>query len=342
MPIRNYHKNLCKYICLCLLSSSGLSTIELRSFFSGLESTVSQFTGGIDELEVNLFKGGSANLGNQTLSQEDNSLLGSNTASLNQDEVFSDDTVVGETSQGGDVLLSQISSSGGVVVSTFVSDTNTDSVDFLVHFSSVMVTELTSSGDLETNSGRMPSSDTSDLSETSMGLSGQSLGSESLGDSCVSFTLGNTENVNHFILIEDLGDSDFLFKVLLGEIDLLGDGTSVDLDFEDMSLLLSEVELINLGVYDNSDDSTIFLNSVELALSGLLVAPFLDVLAESLLLGVHPVLVQSSLELGGQVLSPNGGQSSETSGCFDIADDTADNDWGSFEDGTGLNDFLLV
>lgn len=67
---------------------------------------MSQFTGGIDELKVDLFEGSSANLGNQTLSQKDNSLLGSNTASLNQDEVFSDDTVVGETSQWGDILLS--------------------------------------------------------------------------------------------------------------------------------------------------------------------------------------------------------------------------------------------
>jgi len=252
---------------------------------------MSQFTGGIDELEVDLFEGGSADLGNQTLSQKDDSLLGSNTATLNQDEVFSDDTVVRETTQRSDILLSQIGSSGGVVVATFVSNTNTDSVDFLVHFSSVMVTELTSSGNGESNSGRMPSSDTSDLSETSMGLSGKSLSSESLGNSTVSLTLGDTENVDHFILVEDLGDSDFLFEVLLGEVNLLGNGTTVNLDFEDVSLLLSEVELVHLGVDDDSDDRAIFLNSVKLALSGLLVTPFLDVLGESLLLGVHPVLV---------------------------------------------------
>jgi len=42
------------------------------------------------------------------------------------------------------------------------------------------------------------------------------------------------------------------------------------------------------------------------------------------------------------VLSPDGGQSSETSGGFNVSDDTADNDWGSFEDGTGFNSFLLV
>jgi len=66
---------------------------------------VTQFTGGIDELEVDLFEGSSANLGNQTLSEDDGSLLGANTATLDQDEVFSDDTVVGETTQRSNILL---------------------------------------------------------------------------------------------------------------------------------------------------------------------------------------------------------------------------------------------
>jgi len=66
---------------------------------------VTQFTGGIDELEVDLFKSSSANLGNQTLSEDDGSLLGTNTATLDQDEVFSDDTVVREATQRSNILL---------------------------------------------------------------------------------------------------------------------------------------------------------------------------------------------------------------------------------------------
>jgi len=84
---------------------SGLGAVELSSFVGSLESTVTQLTGGIDELKVDLFEGGSANLGNQTLSQEDGSLLRSDTATLDDDEIFSDDTVVGETSQRSDILL---------------------------------------------------------------------------------------------------------------------------------------------------------------------------------------------------------------------------------------------
>jgi len=278
----------CLYILFLL---GGLGTEELASFFSSLESTVTDLGSGIDELKVDLFKSSSANLRNQTLSQDKSSLLGTNTATLDEDEVFSDDTVVGETTQRSDGLFGQISSSGSVVSTTFVLNTNTDSVDLLVHFSSVVVTQLTGSSDGESNSGRMPSSDTTDLSETSMGLSGKSLSTESGSDTFVTLTLSNTENVNHFILVEDLGDSDFLFEVGLGEINLLGDSTTVDLDFEDVSLLLSKVELIQLGVDDDSDNLTVFLDSVELSINILGVRPLLAVLGESLLLGVHPVLV---------------------------------------------------
>jgi len=42
------------------------------------------------------------------------------------------------------------------------------------------------------------------------------------------------------------------------------------------------------------------------------------------------------------VLGPDSGKGSETSGGFDITNNTADNNGGSFEDGTGFDDFLLV
>jgi len=282
--------NLRTYKYLFLLGSS-LGSEEFTSFFSSLESTVTHLGSGIDGLKVDLFKSSSGDLGNQRLSQDKGSLLGTDTATLDEDEIFSDDTVMGETTQRSDGLFGQISSSGSVVSTTFVLNTNTDSVDLLVHFGSVMVTQLTGSGDGESYSGRMPSSDTTDLSETSMGLSGESLGAESGGDTFVTLTLSNTENVNHFILVDDLGDSDFLFEVLSGEVDLLGDVTTVNLDFKNVSLLLSKVDLVQLSVDDNSDNLTVFLDSFKLAFDVLGVSPLLNVLGESLLLGVHPVLV---------------------------------------------------
>jgi len=303
---------------------------------------VTNLGGGIDELEVDLFKGSSGDLREQALSDDASSLLGADGATLNEDEVFVNDTVVGETTQGSDVLFGQIVGSGGVVGLFVVSDTDTDSVDFLVHFGSVVITALTSSGNLESNSGRMPSTDTTDLSETSMGLSGESLGTESGSNTFVTFTLGDTEDIDHFILVEDLGNSDFLFEVLSGEINLLGDSTTVDLDFEDMSSLLSKVKLVQLSVNDNSDNLGVFLDSVEFSGDVLFIRPFLGILGEGLLLGVHPVFIESSLELSAQMLSPDGGQSSETSGGFDVTNNTGNNDGGSFKNGTSFNGFLLV
>ncbi len=86
----------------------------------------------------------------------------------------------------------------------------------------------------------------------------------------------------------------------------------------------------------------VFLDSVEFSGDVLFIRPLLGILGESLLLGVHPVFIESSLELSGQVLSPDGGQSSETSGGFDVTNNTGNNDSGGFEDGGSFNGFLLV
>jgi hypothetical protein len=48
-----------------------------------------------------LLKSSSAGLGNKALSEDQRSLLGTNAASLDHDVVVVDNTVVGETSQGG-------------------------------------------------------------------------------------------------------------------------------------------------------------------------------------------------------------------------------------------------
>jgi len=207
----------------------------------------------------------------------------------------------------------------------------------------VVISVLTSSGNAVSNSSWMPASDTSDLSETSVGLSGQSLGSPSGGCTFESLTLGDTDNVEHFVLLENLADSDFLFEVLSGEIDFFSDVlSSVDLDFKNVSLLLSEVEEIELSVSNDSDNLAVFLDSIQLSGDGLFIIPLLGVFGESLLLGVAPILIESSLEFSGQMLSPDGGQSSETSGGFNISDNTGNDDGGSFEDGDSFDDFLLV
>ena len=62
--------------------------------------------------------------------------LGSRDGALEKEEVVLDDTVVGETTQGGDSLLADIVFGRGVVV--FFAEAN--AVDLLVDLSSVMIT----------------------------------------------------------------------------------------------------------------------------------------------------------------------------------------------------------
>ncbi len=92
----------------------------------------------IDELKVDGFEVFAGSGGKEGLSEEDESLLRTNTAALDDDEVISNNTVVRETAQGGDVFLSDVSVGGGVVLGS-ASLSLADSVDLLVQLSSVEV-----------------------------------------------------------------------------------------------------------------------------------------------------------------------------------------------------------
>ena len=69
-----------------------------------------------------------------------------------------------------------------------------------------------------------------------------------------SFSLGDTDDVDHLVLGKDLLDGDLLFEMLTGKVDLVGDGATVQLDFHDMSLLLAAFQEGLLGVTDHTDN----------------------------------------------------------------------------------------
>ncbi|GMT32162.1 hypothetical protein PFISCL1PPCAC_23459, partial [Pristionchus fissidentatus] len=75
------------------------------------------------------------------------------------------------------------------------------------------------------------------LEETLVGLARELLGVPSGSDTLESLSAGNTDGVNHLVLGEDLVDEDL--KRLTGPFDLIGDGSSIELDLHDVGLLVA-------------------------------------------------------------------------------------------------------
>lgn len=187
-----------------------------------------------------------------------------------------------------------------------------------------MVTHLTGTGNSPLDVGRMPSTNTSDLSETLVGLARKLLGTPTGSDTVETVTLGDGDDVNHLVLLEDAGNIDGLLEELLTERDLVGDAATVDLDLHKVGLLLLERGLSDLGVGEDTDDGAVLLDTLKLAGDGstVVLGVLLGVLGESLLLGLVPVLVESALDLVAQMLGPNGGEGSQASGGLDVANQT--------------------
>lgn len=247
----------------------GEGSEELVLLLEGLELTVTDLGRGIDELNLDLLGSTVLGLGEVALSEDDGSLASSNDSTLHHNEVLVDLTVVGETTKRSDVLLNGISFSSGIVLGS-ADGTGSDSVDLLVELSSAVVAELTSTGDGPLNGSGMPSSDTADLSEASVGLTGETGDTESLDDTGSSLTSGDTDGVDHLVLIEDFTDGDFTLELLEAPVDFLGNGATVDLDLDEVSLALSEVELGKLGGGEHTHDVAVLLYSLEVSLDRLL------------------------------------------------------------------------
>jgi len=294
---------------------------------------------GIDELELNLLESKSGVDNVDRLSKSDRSSLRSRAGSLDHDEVLIDRSISGESSHGGDRLGGEIELSRSVRLVSSLSDL----VDLLVGLGSVMESVLSSSGNSERNSGRMPRSDTGDLSESLVGLSRQSSGTPSRSNSGKSVSLVSSEGINHLVLSKDSGDGDLLLEESISKVDLLFDGSSVDLDLHKMGLLLSKSGLSNLSVGENSDDgSGSFQSSNLLGKNLLVIGVLLSVLGESFPLRSVPRSVESSSALVAQMGSPDGSQSSKTLGGGNVSNDTNNDHGRGLDDGDGFDDLLLV
>merc|ERR1719410_277720 len=287
-------------------------------------------------------------VGQERLSQGQDSLLRSNAATLEHDEVLLDLSIVRESSHGVDGLVRQVVVGGGVVLhqlSILHLESLSNSVDLLVDLSSVMVALLSSSGHGELDPARMPGSNTGDLPQTLVCLPGQLLGVPSAGDALESVTLGDADDIDHLVSGKDSGDRNLLLEVIPGKVNLVSDGTSVQLDLHDVGLLLSATQDFHLCVDNNTDGGAVLLHLCQLLLDLLLteiISPLGAGLSEGLLLGLRPVLVEPSLSLFSNVLSPDSLEGSHTSWSLDVSNNTDADHWWSLDNGDGLDDFLLV
>jgi len=299
---------------------------------------VTDLGGGVDELEGDLLEGGTGGLREKRLTESDDTLLRAGDATLDHEPVLVDLTVADETTERGDGLLGRIVVALGVLLVV----TLTDAVDLLVDLGTVMVTVLTSARDLELDAGRMPGTDTGDLAETTMGLTGQA-GDTPTGDDTVdTATFGNSDAVDHLVLLEDGVDLHLLLEKTNAEVDLGGDVTTVDLDLLNVGLLLSDADLGHLGVGDHADNVAVLFGTLDLVLHVTVLGVLLGVLGESFLLALVPVLVETTLDLVTQVLSEHSGEGTEATRSLDVTDKTNAHHWRGLEDGDSLNDLLLI
>mmetsp|Transcript_27712 Transcript_27712/g.27406 ORF Transcript_27712/g.27406 Transcript_27712/m.27406 type:complete len:256 (-) Transcript_27712:386-1153(-) len=229
---------------------------------------------GVDEAQLDLLEGIARHLLDARLAESDNAFLHSGNTALHHDVVLIDLTVVGEASHGGDGLLGQIGLGGGVgveglgvVLALSVSvHTLANAVDLLVHLSSVMVSVLTGAGHGELHTGGVPSADTGHLAQTAVSLAGQAGHTPTGDNSLVSATLGDRHSVNHLVGAEHAGHRHALLEESLAPVNLGGRVTSVDLDLRQVSLLLAQLDLLDISVADQSDHLAEFLHALKLLL----------------------------------------------------------------------------
>lgn len=312
---------------------------ELVLFLRGLEAAVAEFGRGIDELEVNFFEVGTLRVCDEALSESEAALLGSHDAALKHEPILVDLAVVREASEGRDRFFCEISfGRGRVGIAGFA-----DAVDFFVHLGTVVVSVLSRASDRERDARRMPSSDTGDFAQPAVGFAGQSSHAPSLNDALGAVSARGAADVDHLVGVEDRVDWDFLLEERLGVVDLFCDRSSaVDLDLHEVGLLLTKLELFDLGVRDDADHRARLLDffdgDVDLASFRVL----LGILGHRLSLAVVPVLVEPALDLLGQKLRKHRTVRSQAAGRFHVSDHADNHHRRCLENRHRFHHFLFV
>ena len=203
---------------------------------------------------------------------------------------------------------------------------------------------MTSTRNGEHDLRRMPCTNTTNLAETLVSLARKLLGSPTVGDTLETVALGDGNNIDVLVLLEDGRDADGLLEETLSELDLVGNRSTVDLDLHEVRLLLLQASLPDLGVGEDTDDSAVLADTLEFTGNGLaaILSMLLRVASESLLLRPVPVLVEATLDFIRQMRSPDSGECAQATGSLDISNNTDDDHGRGLDHGNSLDNLALV
>eukprot|EP00126_Sphaerothecum_destruens_P002308 Sdes_comp15744_c0_seq2m4788 len=255
---------------------------------------------------------------------------------------------MGKSTHGIDGLIGQIVFSGGVILDDFsIFSTNgiSNSINLLVHFCTVMISVLTRTRNCVLDTTWMPSSNTSNLSQTLVGFPGQFLGAPTMSNTFESMTLGDTDDINHFRVIKNSFDWNLLLKVFDSKVDFISHGTSVDLNLHNVSFLLGQLALTDLSVTNSTNNRAVLFHARQFRINcffAFSTGPLLGVFGESFLLAGVPVFVKSSFTFITNVLSKHSGECSQSTRSLDVPNNSNTNHGRSLYNSDGLHNFLLV
>ena len=99
----------------------------------------------------------------------------------------------------------------------------------LVDLGTVVESLLSSTGRGPLHASRVPRANAGHLAEAAVGLAGQAGDAPALDDALGAVALGDGDGVNHLVGLEHSVHGNLLLKQTVAEVDLGGDGASVDL-----------------------------------------------------------------------------------------------------------------
>mmetsp|Transcript_16584 Transcript_16584/g.26910 ORF Transcript_16584/g.26910 Transcript_16584/m.26910 type:complete len:243 (-) Transcript_16584:709-1437(-) len=218
---------------------------------------------GINKLDVDYFLSSTRSSLNQSLTDGYASLLGPNNSSLNHNPVVLDNTISNKSTHWCNALVGKIV----LGCARFFISSLSDSVDLLVALGTVMVTKLSSTWNSGSDASWMPTSNTCNLAKTLMSLSRKTGNTKTGDNSSKSLTTGNTNGINHLVLVKHGVKGELLLEETLAEFDLVLGASSVHLDLHDVSLLLAKVKFVVLGVRDQTDNGAMLDNASQFSLN---------------------------------------------------------------------------